>query len=128
MSNDHDQQTVIPQDIPEVALVGSYQHIWHGRPTGESWGECRHHDLRFETRDEWKQHRLEEHPLPCSMSACKQIAAYSSVNGPHSYCAECAASTTAPGYRYERVERPANADAPRLPDDHPMEVAIGGLE
>lgn len=114
-------------DIPSVPRASDYGCVWYGNPNGESYGVCKRCDEEFETREEWDRHQAEEHPLPCSNWSCDRIASYKYQGSPHSYCAKHAQDWEG-SYSHIRVDRPANSDAPRLPDDHPMEVVLRGLE
>lgn len=76
-----------------------------------------------------REHIDEEHPRQCSQ--CDNIAAYWRADNTtySSFCAKCLYEWDDPGPKsaWIHLDNPANADAPKLPADHPIEQAINGL-
>lgn len=119
-------------DYPTAPSTSTVGKVWHGRPNGTDYGECRSCELEFEDKGEWEWHFRENHPLTCSKTGCKRVAAYRTANGSRysgaAYCAPHMDSTGhEPWYVYNWVLDPANDHAPRLPEDHPIEAACRGL-
>ena len=115
-------------DLPTAKSRGGVKRTHH--PANEpSWGECTRCDIRFEDLDELEEHMAENHPKTCMHSGCDVLAAYQTAAGSklsgRTWCREHTLSS--PTYAYTWVLEPANDDAPRLPDDHPLEEAGRGL-
>ena len=96
----------------------------------ERGGKCRKFDLEFDTREEWREHRRRCHPTACSHMRCRNVASYTTAPGLSSthYCIEHAPANPENCYRYQRANQEANAEIPTLPDNHPIETALSGLE
>lgn len=118
------EQTSIT-DTPEVSRA---RMVWHSIPSGDDWGECQSCDLEFEDHAKFEQHRREKHPTSCSNWGCDRAARYSSVKSPHSYCPRCAVNYVDANIGAMRVNDEAEQQLPTLPDDHPIEKVIQGLE
>lgn len=113
-------------EIPQVVSHGG--HRCYGK--GSGGGECEYMELEFETGDGWDAHRRKFHPISCSNWCCDNIASYSRLNGPHSYCVEHVPDPedVGGGYRWRRTNTEAVVESPTLPDDHLIEIALSGLE
>lgn len=124
---DDESDTAIPREITTVPSSSEYDCSFITRPNGENEGSCDDCDVEFSTSEEYREHCRNEHPLQCSNWGCNNIAAYSTLEGPHSFCAEHADQYLSANYNTTRVGRPANSEAERLANDHPIEEVLNGL-
>lgn len=124
-------EEVTTPDIPTARSRSGVRREVHP-VDGPEWGECTRCEIEFDDLDELDQHMAEEHPVTCSMG-CAGIAAYRTAAGSRysgsAYCARHMAQVadSPPYYVYTWVLEPANDEAPRLPEDHPLEAACRGL-
>lgn len=136
MSTEGDRERWEPGDeirsVPGITGVGTWKSY---APDVCNRCDIEFHDDRgYGTRNsDLERHINAEHPRKCHGHGCSQIAAYA-IGGGYTYgslCAECAhrlAENNPPPFSaWYRLTNEANADAPLLPEDHPAEVALGGL-
>lgn len=111
-----------------VPFSAEYGCSFRTDPNGENHGSCDMHGVEFDTSEEYREHLRQEHPIACSAHNCRSLATYTLAGDrkPHSWCVEHVDDE--PRMDLMRVERPANSEAPTLPDDHPIEVMLRGLE
>lgn len=116
-------------EIPTVprSNVGT----WHHPVDEPEWAECRACEIRFESHEELDRHLSEEHPKRCMHGQCKNIAAYTrGARFSTGYlCARCLEerSDYEPLTSWMWLTNDANDPAPRLPEDHPVEMTLRGL-
>lgn len=111
---------------PEIPTVDTRTKC-HGSSVPGN-GQCARMGITFNTIDQWEEHRRRHHPSQCSMPHCRNVASYKA--GPHAKCVECMPEDPDPPlYKWERMnENVEGIEPPKLPDDHPVETALGGLE
>lgn len=100
-------------------MTVSYRCTFHDCPDG---------GLTFDNEREWKDHLDEKHPITCTSTNCRNLAAYRynpGAPGSYYYCAECADRSWDENEtmreRIRRVTRTANENTERLPHHHPLE-------
>lgn len=116
-------------EIPQVRSR-SGMRVWKSTRDDGEYGICKACDLKYRDKDGLKQHMQSTHPYQCCGHNCRNIASYkrSDMRYYHHYCVIHADEMLDADFSVERVTIPANEDAPRLPDDHPIEVVLQGLE
>jgi len=128
-AEERDESPVSQEDMIPVLSSHEYWNTITIPSDGEPHGSCDSCGVEYTSEDERDEHTRKYHPLQCS--DCDGMAAYTRKppgrSSPWRYCAYHAHQSLDADYSLRRIERPANAAAPRLPDDHPIEVVLSGL-
>lgn len=101
-------------------------HMTNCRGSSAGDGKCTRMGLEFDTIDEWKEHRSKHHPTACGKSDCSILAAYRRDGAPHGRCYKHIPDDPEVAYRWKRINTKSVVEPPKAPEDHPIEMALGG--